>query len=92
MYAPQFEGQEYWAICEEGGADLGEMGLGIPPESLALYFDLYGCEALQGDDVLRIMDMEGTSKWACLGYALCAFPVLLVVYYSAIRFVRHEHR
>ena len=88
----QFEGQEYWAICEEEGADLGEMGLGIPPDALAIYFDTYGCTPLRGDAVLAMMNMEDNTKWACLGYAALAFPVLLAVFYCTIRFVNHEHR
>jgi hypothetical protein len=49
----QFEGQEYWAICEEGGGQLDDlMFIGIPQDAINAYNQFYECQPIKGEDVL----------------------------------------
>lgn len=47
------------------------------------------CQPIQGEAILMMFGISNRGKWLSLGYACCSFPVLLVMTYFAVKFIRH---
>ena len=50
------------------------------------------CVSVKGESVLDMFGLEGRDKWHSLGYIAANLPVFCLMFYLALRFLKHESR
>jgi len=50
------------------------------------------CMSVKGESILKTFGLEGRSKWNSLGYVAANLPVFCLLFYLALRFLKHESR
>ena len=96
----EFEAGEFYDHCDGGGGGLNGIASTLPltpSQQRALTFYEAArrnapCEPLLGDSVLSSFELDGSNKWASLGWSACSLPFFILTFYLGVRCVKHEKR